>query len=454
MGIKDHNKLLKEEGIVNAFIEVPISLFSGRRVAVDLSITMKANISVATKMVLQKTDLATGKPDSKEISDIWLSLMLNKIAKFLKYQIVPIIVHDGPDVPAEKEMARSKRREKREKCKAEIDDEWEKISEGNIMSIDTTKLEKLLINNSYVTREDRRRFDTTLKTVGIPVIQATGEAEYTCACLVLEGKASAVFSTDTDTLTHGCPFVITDYHSADKYWPQINNREPGFKVAILSEILNGLGINFEQYVDLCITLQCDYNKRVKGLGMKTAIKLIRKYGFIDNFPEKIPRISGKADLMPLAHHRCRELFKRVDSSSIIHGDISPLDINVDSLLKAREILESLGTDYWIRDLAKCYENFRNIIPQDHVDLPYQKYLMIDKNPKQVTNEKIEILDILAMDFNGSKTVNNTKNSENEIIDILDISADLPSTSKIPDVSANTGKNPMILPDVPQIPDIL
>ena len=46
--------------------------------------------------------------------------------------------------------------------------------------------------------------------------------------------------------------------------------------------LTGLGITHAEFVDLCILLGCDYCDNIRGVGPKTALKLIREHHSIEN----------------------------------------------------------------------------------------------------------------------------------------------------------------------------
>jgi len=53
--------------------------------------------------------------------------------------------------------------------------------------------------------EDAKRL---IQTMGMPLIQAQGEAEAFCAYLARKGKAFATVSEDMDSLTFGSPILI------------------------------------------------------------------------------------------------------------------------------------------------------------------------------------------------------------------------------------------------------
>jgi flap endonuclease-1 len=53
--------------------------------------------------------------------------------------------------------------------------------------------------------------------------------------------------------------------------------------------IEGLGITHEQFVDLCILLGCDYTDTIKGVGPKTALRLIREHKSIEGILKVIDR---------------------------------------------------------------------------------------------------------------------------------------------------------------------
>jgi len=49
----------------------------------------------------------------------------------------------------------------------------------------------------------------------------------------------------------------------------------------LSNIIEGFEMTPDQFVDLCILLGCDYVDKIRGIGPKKAIELVKKYGDIE-----------------------------------------------------------------------------------------------------------------------------------------------------------------------------
>ncbi|XP_039998780.1 probable flap endonuclease 1 homolog isoform X2 [Xiphias gladius] len=112
-----------------------------------------------------------------------------------------------------------------------------------------------------------------LKLLGVPFIQAPGDAEAMCAQLVREGSVDAVASEDMDTLPFGASILIR----------QLNAKRDSEVIEYsLPKLLEKLQISHEEFVDLCILLGCDYCDKITGLGPKRALSLIHKHRTIEN----------------------------------------------------------------------------------------------------------------------------------------------------------------------------
>src|SRR5260370_27036199 len=51
--------------------------------------------------------------------------------------------------------------------------------------------------------------------------------------------------------------------------------------------LEGLKMEMSQFIDLCILLGCDYLEPIKGIGPKSALKLVREYGGLKGVVEHL-----------------------------------------------------------------------------------------------------------------------------------------------------------------------
>uniref|UniRef100_A0A3B4AJS2 XPG-I domain-containing protein n=1 Tax=Periophthalmus magnuspinnatus TaxID=409849 RepID=A0A3B4AJS2_9GOBI len=111
-----------------------------------------------------------------------------------------------------------------------------------------------------------------LELLGVPVVQANGDAEALCAQLVKAGAVDAVASEDMDTLPFGATILIR----------QLNASKDSEVIEYsLEKLLQKLELTQKEFVDLCILLGCDYCDKIAGLGPKRALDLIRKHRTIE-----------------------------------------------------------------------------------------------------------------------------------------------------------------------------
>jgi len=124
---------------------------------------------------------------------------------------------------------------------------------------------------------------TLLGYMGVPCIQAPSEGEAQAAFMVINGDADAVGSQDYDALLFGAPKLVRNLTITGR------RKLPGKNIYIdvkpemleLSTTLDALDITSEQLMDIAILIGTDYNEGIKGIGPKTALKLIQKHGTIE-----------------------------------------------------------------------------------------------------------------------------------------------------------------------------
>ena len=104
-----------------------------------------------------------------------------------------------------------------------------------------------------------------------------------------------------DALTFGTPVLLRHLTFSEA-------RKMPIKEFHLSSIMEGFEMNPEQFVDLCILLGCDYVDKIKGIGPKKAIELVRKHGDIETI---LSNLDTKKYPMPenWLYTEARRLFK-------------------------------------------------------------------------------------------------------------------------------------------------
>jgi len=142
-----------------------------------------------------------------------------------------------------------------------------------------------------VTREHNEECQKLLRLKGIPVVVAPSEAEAQCAELARGGKVYAAGSEDMDTLTFAAPILYRHLTFSEA------KKAPISEIS-LEKALEGLEMNMSLFIDLCILLGCDYLEPIKGVGPKSALKLIREYdglrGVVEHLREKQAEKEDKA----------------------------------------------------------------------------------------------------------------------------------------------------------------
>lgn len=347
MGIKKLNSLLTEV-CPDIFKKVSLTEFKGCRIGIDANQFAMTMISRAHARIVDSTDVAMTDPDIEEINKFWYKIILDIICTFLTHSITPVFIFDG-SYPLDKVATQGKRREEREIKQSRLNELKARIRSTDILERSVPMINELRkhMRNSPP-RPNMELLQGLLVGIGIPMIQAKYEAEQLCSKLCIEGKVSAVFSTDTDTLVHGAPRVITGFAEEVDFIPQV-------KLIALSDVLTGLSLSYEQFIDLGIMAGCDYNTNMKMIGIKKSYGLIKSYGTIDNLPH---------DTTCLRHQQCRDLFQYIPSSSLMPSDKGTMNVSMETLSQyGRDILNQYDLINYMPRLVDLYKNLHH--PSSH-----------------------------------------------------------------------------------------
>ena len=90
----------------------------------------------------------------------------------------------------------------------------------------------------------------------------------------------AAGSEDMDTLTFNAPILYRHLTFSEA------KKQPISEIS-LQLALEGLEMKMSQFIDLCILLGCDYLEPIKGIGPKSALKLVREYGDLKGVVEHL-----------------------------------------------------------------------------------------------------------------------------------------------------------------------
>ncbi|KAG8311359.1 flap endonuclease 1 [Homalodisca vitripennis] len=263
MGILGLAKLIADVS-PNAVKETDLKSYFGRKVAIDASMCLYQFLTAVRSEGAQLTS-SDGETTSHLMGTFYSNIRL------LENGIKPIYVFDGKP-PTLKSGELEKRAERREEAKKQLE---QAESTGDLEAMDKFNRRLVKVGKQHV-----QECKELLKLMGIPYLEAPGEAEAQCAALVKAGKVYATATEDMDALTFGSSVLLRHItFSAARKIP--------IQEFHLDKVLVGLELNQEEFIDLSILLGCDYCDSIRGIGPKRAMELIQKHRNIETILENL-----------------------------------------------------------------------------------------------------------------------------------------------------------------------
>jgi len=211
-----------------------------------------------------------------------LNGLFYRTISILEEGITPIYVFDGKP-PEQKTQELERRRKVKEEAEKKLE---QAKAEGSVEKGELRKYAQMAIRFTNEMAEESKEL---LKAMGIPIVQAPSEGEAEAAYINSLGLSWAAASQDYDSLLFGAKRLVRNLTLTGK------RKLPGKDVYIeikpelieLEILLKKLGITREQLIDIGIIIGTDYNPDgIKGYGVKTAYKVIKKYGSLEKAVEK------------------------------------------------------------------------------------------------------------------------------------------------------------------------
>ena len=261
---------------------VNLEALQGRSIAVDAF-----NVLHQFLALIRSRD---GKPLSDKegrITSHLVGLAFRATRLISDYRMNLIYVFDG-EPPKLKQREVETRRAQRIKAEAEYQ---EAIKAGDLSTAFSKAVQTGRLTNSMV--NDAKRL---LDLLGIPWIQAPEEGEAQAAHITAKGDVWASNSRDYDSLLFGTPRLVRYLTIQGQEWLPSQGRARKLEPELieLEIFLRKNAINREQLVDMSILIGTDFNQGLKGIGPKTALKLIKQYNKLENLPadiySKLPEI--------------------------------------------------------------------------------------------------------------------------------------------------------------------
>ncbi|CAG8539031.1 4445_t:CDS:10 [Paraglomus occultum] len=319
MGIHHLHKVIADHA-AKAINANEIKSYFGRKVAIDASMSIYQFLIAVRQSDGQQLTSDTGETTSH------LMGMFYRTIRMVENGIKPVYVFDGKP-PTLKSGELAKRLERRKEATKNLEEAHET---GEAADID-----KYSRRTVKVTPEHNAECKKLLKLMGIPYIDAPCEAEAQCAALARAGKVFAAASEDMDTLTFNAPILL-------RHLTFTESRKMPIDEIHLDKALEGLELNMDEFIDLCILLGCDYCESIKGIGPHRAYELIKKHR---NLETVIKELDPKRYPIPddWRYKEARELFRNpdvVDPTTVeIKWNTPDVDAVVDFLVREKAFSE-------------------------------------------------------------------------------------------------------------------
>jgi flap endonuclease-1 len=247
---------------------ITLSALSGKIIGID-------GYNVLYQFLSRIRRSETGEPlrDSRGRVTSHLSGLFYRTSNLVESGIKPLFVWDGTP-PKLKEPTLVHRKEMRKKAEKK----WAKArAEGKRAMVYAQAASKL-------TDEMVRESTQLLDYMGIPSIHAPSEGEAQLASMALEKDIWASASQDWDSLLFNSSRLVRNLSISGR------RKLPRKRVFIevkpelveLTTVLNSLEITREQLIIIGILIGTDYNPGVKGIGPKTALRLVKKFENLDD----------------------------------------------------------------------------------------------------------------------------------------------------------------------------
>ncbi|XP_015586773.1 flap endonuclease 1 [Cephus cinctus] len=263
MGILGLSKLIAD--IAPASIkERELKHYFGRKIAIDASMCLYQFLIAVRSEGAQLTSV-DGETTSHLMGTFYRTIRL------VEQGLKPVYVFDGkpPNLKGGELTKRAERRDEAQKLLQAAEEA------GNLEDIN--KFNRRLVK---VTKQHGEEAKQLLKLMGIPYVDAPCEAEAQCAALVKSGKVFATATEDMDALTFGCNILLRRLTFSEA-------RKMPVQEFHYDKVLEGLELNKDEFIDLCIMLGCDYTHSIKGVGPKRAMDLIKTYRSLEKIMENL-----------------------------------------------------------------------------------------------------------------------------------------------------------------------
>jgi flap endonuclease-1 len=204
-----------------------------------------------------------------------LSGLFYRTSNLVEMGLKPVYIFDGKSPALKAEEI-----ERRRQAKVQAIAEYEKAAAAGDIAKMRTYAQASTTMKDYMLDDSIK----LIELMGLPWVQAPSEGEAQAAYMTRKGNSDYCASQDYDSLLFGAPKLLRNVTISGRRKVPGKNMYIDItpEVAELSKILSFCKLSHEQLVDVGILIGTDFNPDgIKGIGPKTALKLIKEYGTIE-----------------------------------------------------------------------------------------------------------------------------------------------------------------------------
>jgi len=240
MGIKNLMKLIDKYS-PNSIVNTKITDYNDTILGIDSSLMIYKLIYAIRK---NGYDIK-----NNDIIVTHIHAMLQKLLSFHKHNIFGVFVFDNkPHQMKENTLNKRDKQNIINKQKYELDNE------------------RFFYLKTDISNKEIQECKELIDIFGYQCIDAFEEADSQLAYMSKMNIIDAIVSDDMDILTFGGKFLLKNFSVSDKEYIQEIS---------LDILLKDLNITYDQFIDLCILLGCDYCENIKGIGPVKVFNMIK-----------------------------------------------------------------------------------------------------------------------------------------------------------------------------------
>jgi flap endonuclease-1 len=271
-----------------------------------------------------------------------LSGTFYRVSNFIEAGIKPVFVWDGKP-PRFKRRTIQARSTAREEAARRWTRALERGEEAMVYAQASSKLTSEMVEESIY----------LLDCMGVPSLRAPSEGEAQLAMMAVEGDIWASASQDWDSLLFNSPRLVRNLSITGR---RKLPRKPVYieikpELIDLKKTLKNLGITREQLIVTGMLIGTDYNAGVKGVGPKTALRLVKEYDTVDRLLEKVEWTDDfdfeevfNFFLNPATTDNYEIKWKAPDTGKLVEFMVEEHDFSRSRVEKVAEILEKSITE--------------------------------------------------------------------------------------------------------------